>query len=884
MTTFDQEMWQDFVVEARENLEELEPNLLLLEQAPDNTLLLNDCFRNLHSIKGAAGYMGLQRISSLSHAMESLFHKIRTNEIELTPEAMDLIFQGVDLLKRLTEEVAKAQKEESDISNVMDALKGVMQGHGPGDPPLSEKEDSIQTTESPEPQTSIPSNVPIEDQELFSIYAEEMKSLYAELQALLQEEEVAVDAVEKILRDMERVTHYVGMDDLLEKLGLLIKGLAADKASSFIEPEVLQQILFDLRDLLEGVIVVGVQQDSDPEASPMAIKEEDRELYEIFLDFAKEISAPLANVPEHFQRDWVTECQQAIEKLKNSAHYMDYNDVVNLLNEWEERLAEVLSSEGKGDGFHPESLRQMWARLQALLPGLESVPQPEPEQERDFSGDLVQDLDNAIDTLFSGPAQGEPESAQEKATEDPQASPGQGQPLPPSQGPAREPAAQSSTDLSQPQTVRIDLEKVETLLGDVGELVVIKSGLTKITEDTRSLYRAWMDQRLMGARELKPLKDLFIRLGEQVGALERVVRELQDGVMNMRMLPVSHLFNRYPRIVRDLSRKLNKKVELVLAGTDTSLDKRMMEQIADPLLHIVRNAVDHGIEAPDLRVRMGKPATGRLEISALQEGNFVIIRLTDDGRGLDRDGLIRRAVSLGLMGREEAQTLPDEKVWEIIFYPGISTAQGVSETSGRGVGMDVVKKNIERLGGTVRITSEPGRGTSIELRVPLTLAIIQALLVRVGGQNMAIPLSAVQEAIRIVADEISAVEGFEVISLRQRTLPLIRLGRVFRGTGARLDRKKVFVVIVHHGDIEAGLGVDALLGQQEIVIKPLAEYLTDQPGFAGSTVLGDGSIALIVDIPAVLDRARSFVARQRKQMEKMALGLDGTFEQGIHLH
>ncbi len=874
MNNFDQEMWQDFVVETRENLDELEPNLLLLEQAPDNTSLLNDCFRNLHSIKGASGYMGLDRMATLAHTMENLFHKVRSGEMEIVPETMDLIFQGVDLLKRLAEEVASNQREETDVSGLTSALQTLMETDG--------KQSGAQSEASKRsaPNTSgmtggggtpAPGIAAIEDQELYSIYAEEMKSLYSQLHTLLHDRDVKVEVLVRILKDMERVTHYVGVEELLNKLGQLREELETSSPENY-NGQMIDGLLPRLRGILNGFVELGPEdaEESSEGGKPVdePLKEEDKELYEIFLDFACEISGPLANIPEQFQRDWALKCQDAIEKLKSSAHYMDYDDVVNLLNEWEERLAEALSSEGKGDGFNPEPLRKMWSGLLALLPGLKSASDNMPEENQEPSPAMIEQLDDAIDNLFDTVSgEGHIDKKDKPQLEPPPRA--QDNSATKTSKAAVAPTAQETF---QAQTVRVDLDKVEQLMGDVGELVVIKSALTKMAEETRLLYRTWMSQRVLGARELKPLKNLFIRMGEQVGAFERTLRDLQDGVMNMRMLPVKHLFNRFPRVVRDLSRKLDKKVELVMSGTDTSLDKRMMEQIADPLLHLVRNAMDHGIEPPEVRASLGKQETGRLELSASQEGNFVLIRLSDDGQGLDREGLIQKAVSLGLIGRDEAPALSNEQVWEFIFYPGISTSKGVSETSGRGVGMDVVKKNIERLGGVVKIFSEPGRGTTMELRVPLTLAIVHALLVRVGEQNMAIPLSSVQEAIRITSEEISSVEGFEVISVHQKTMPLIRLGRIFRGTGASLDKKKVFVVVVRHGDMEAGLGVDKLLGQQEVVIKPLAEYLTNQPGFSGSTLLGDGTVALIVDIAAVLDRARSFVDHQKQPLDGTSFG------------
>jgi two-component system chemotaxis sensor kinase CheA len=430
------------------------------------------------------------------------------------------------------------------------------------------------------------------------------------------------------------------------------------------------------------------------------------------------------------------------------------------------------------------------------------------------------------------------------------------------------------TEVAAPatQTVRIDLARVDQLLGDVGELVVLRAGMKQMSDQMRDIHRYLLGKGLLN-RDLKAFKDVMIRMGEQTSTMSRILNHLQDGIMKMRMLPIGQLFDRYPRMVRDLSQKLGKKVALDISGTDTTLDKRVIEQMVDPMLHLIRNCVDHGIEAPDVREKLGKPAVGTIMLSASQEGNFVTITIMDDGKGLDRDALVQKAVSMGILSAEQARGLPDERVWELIFLPGISTAIQVSDTSGRGVGMDVVRRNVEKIGGQIQISSTHGKGTRFVIRIPLTLAIIQALLVRVGQQTFAVPLSVIQETLRIRAEEISSIEGMEMFSIRQQTMPFIRLSSIYRGTGAVQEQGKFFVVMVQHGEFVAGLGVDALIGQQEIVIKPLAEYLTDQPGFAGATILGDGSIALILDIPSVMQRARAFTQLKQQVMEKKAIGL-----------
>ncbi len=956
MSGIDQEIWQDFVVEAEENMQELEPNLLLLEQDPENTSLLNDCFRNMHSIKGAANYMGLERTATLAHRMESLFDNVRQGNIALDEHAMNTLFDGLDKVKQLVREISESHEEKSEIDDIVQELEAIISGKGP-DPDSNTGESRSTSHVDSEEETAEEMD---DDAELLAIFTEELRSRMEQLEKLSPP--VEKEVVKEILEDMIRVTNYIGIEELLnglEREAAIFMEETTDSNSLLTEEEI-DSVVTQLRTLFATHLSSDfANREPDSNENITLAGEEDEELYRIFLEFVQEEGRPLANIPEQPDSAWLESCRQAVERLTASAHYMDYHDVVSLLEEWDERLVEALSCVTEERPFNGEPLRRLWARFCAMLPGLESclTPMEEVPAQKDqavednrsetvthdtaqapvhdgsLSGsepdtdtgmttgttdqdDSFKGLDSALDSMFEGALPDEPDSApitginagtDEKIVSE-SISPDQDhQNANPEKIPASSPPELTqSSDISgasftslqgQGQTVdtqgevipgrpelqdkpantklvRVDLTKVEALLEDVGELVVLRAAMLQIADDMKELYSRWIDERRVTSSELKPFKHIMIRTAEQTATLEKVVHQLQDGVMKMRMLPVGTLFRRYPRMIRDLSHKLNKKVELRIYGEGTALDKRVIEHITDPLQHIIRNAVDHGIEAPDVRKRLGKPDAGVITLSAGQEGNFVILTISDDGRGLDREAIIQKAISNGVISGDTARTMSDERVWNMIFLPGISTASTVSETSGRGVGMDVVKNNIERLGGQITINSSPGRGTSITLRIPLTLAIIQTLLVQVGEQNMAIPLSAVQETFRIYEQDVSSIEGFEIISLRQETLPLIRLGSIFRGTGAEENPSKLFVVRVKMQDMEAGLAVDRFIGQQEVVIKPLADYLTDEPGFSGATILGDGTVALILDIPAVLERARNFTLKRQQIMEQAALGLN----------
>jgi two-component system chemotaxis sensor kinase CheA len=332
--------------------------------------------------------------------------------------------------------------------------------------------------------------------------------------------------------------------------------------------------------------------------------------------------------------------------------------------------------------------------------------------------------------------------------------------------------------------------------------------------------------------------------------LGRLMNDLQESVMRLRMVAIGTVFSRFPRLVRDLSKKTGKEIELVLKGEDTELDKTVVEVIGDPLMHLIRNSVDHGIEPPEVRRAAGKPEKGTVTLDAYHEGNHIAILITDDGAGLDLEKIRKIALTKGLIG--EREELSESEIANLIFLPGFSTADKVTDISGRGVGMDVVKKALNNLGGMVDISTRRGKGTTFTIRLPLTLAIIQALLVQVSGEIYAVPLSSVLETLLVNREEIKTVGGLPMVKLRGNTLPLISLQEKFELPPLETPSNEVFVVVVGFGDKALGIIVDELRGQQEVVIKSLGDLLSNLPGIAGATILGDGKVTLILDIGSLM--------------------------------
>jgi two-component system chemotaxis sensor kinase CheA len=412
---------------------------------------------------------------------------------------------------------------------------------------------------------------------------------------------------------------------------------------------------------------------------------------------------------------------------------------------------------------------------------------------------------------------------------------------------ARSPASGSGSGSSK--TIRIDVARLDALLNLVGELVIDRTRLVQ-------LQGALVEQ--FGSHGvLADLQQTAMHIG-------RITDELQEQVMKSRMLPIESVFNRLPRVVRDVSAKLGKQIDFVIEGKDTELDRSVIEEIADPLMHLIRNAVDHGLEPPDERTAVGKPAVGSLRLTARHADSFILISIEDDGRGINVDAVKRKAVERGLISQEQADRMSEGEAVELIFAPGLSTASEVSDISGRGVGLDVVRANIEKINGSVDVATRRGQGTTFTIRLPLTLAIVQALLVRVAGGIYALPIHSVTETLRVELDQIHRINHREAIQLRGSVLPLVSLRTVFGLEDEPADEPDQpeiggdmrLVVAVHTTNTrQVGLVVDGLVGEQEIVIKPLSPLVGDVAGLSGAAILGDGSVALILDVAALLARA-----------------------------
>ncbi|MBI5855885.1 MAG: chemotaxis protein CheA [Nitrospirae bacterium] len=593
----------------------------------------------------------------------------------------------------------------------------------------------------------------------------------------------------------------------------------------------------------------------------MAPGDADDEMAEIRNDFLVEAQEMIEGLDQQFVKleadpsdtGLVNEIFRSMHSMKGSAGFLGFTHLVEVAHRAESVLNKVRQGEIQVSGDIITVILEAVDVVKALVSDIRETGTDQHVE--------TQGISEKLDVLLESPAVAAALASVDEPAPVPQAVAAPA-PVPiappvqagkPAAAPASKPASSASAEAGdgkgvkggkggeEDQTIRVETRRLDTVMNLVGELVLCRNRMMKIGSG------------LERAHEGDPLGR---ELGETLAQLSLVSSDLQLAVMKTRMVPIKKVMARFPRMVRDLAQKLGKQVRLDLQGEDTELDKSVADEIGDPLVHLVRNSIDHGIEPPVVRMESGKPPDGTVRISASQEGNSIVIRISDDGAGLRLDRIKAKALSKGLVSEGELSSMDERGVMNLIFHPGFSTAEQVTDVSGRGVGMDVVRTNIRRLNGSVEVSSEQGKGSMITIKLPLTIAIIQALAVGVEQQLFAIPLVSVIEAVKISKRDIKTVDGRPVMNLRDRVLPLLRLCDEFEVITPSGVANEGYVVVVASGERRLGLVVDRLQAQEEIVIKSMGDFLGDIKGVAGATITGDGKVILILDINEFVHSAR----------------------------
>ena len=681
-----------FIDETDEHLQNLNTQILLLEQEPDNMDTINEIFRAAHSLKGMAGTMGYKRMQNLTHDMENVFSEVRNGNIKVKAEMIDVVFQCLDALEEYNTNIRESADEgTNDNEPLIKQLNDIL-NEGKGD---TEEEPSGETEPAAQPASA----------------SGDKKWL------------------EIKLGDTERTVIKEAI-----KQGKNVYGLTVSIQESCI-----------LKAARAFLVFKAIEEDGEVIVSDPPTQEIEDEKFGWDFSLVVVSDSPLDKV---------------IAAAKNVSEIQD-----------------VL-----GDVLDPDSESDAPAKQEAAEKHEEGQTAPAP----------------------AAPAPAAPANTGKKTEE-------------------KKPVANKPV---VNRTVRVDIEKLDTLMNLVSELIIAKNSLVSASAVSGTSSTA---------------------VNEQIEYLESVTTSLHESVMKVRMVPIESTVSKFPRMVRDLQKKLGKKMELYMSGEETELDRTVVDEIGDPLMHLLRNSADHGLESAEVRKERGKPEVGSIFLDAYQDGNNVVIEVRDDGNGIDTQAVRNKAIERGVITPEQAENMSEKDSIELLFNAGFSTAKVVSDVSGRGVGLDVVKSKIEALSGEVEVKSKLGEGSSWIIRLPLTLAIIQALMVDIGNEKYAISLGAIQTIEDIPPQNVKLVQAKEVIQLRDLVIPLIRLNEILDIESKKDPDENMVVVIVKKGDKLAGLVVDELIGQQEIVIKPLGKYVSKCKIISGATVLGDGEVALILD-------------------------------------
>ncbi len=790
-----------FLEDAQDQLELLDQSLVTLEREGADAELVQTIFRAAHTLKGSSATIGHKKMAELTHTMETVLDEVRKGACEITTPLIDALLQALDALRVLTGEVASLTDSGIDCSAIVAGLQAAL-SHGSGD---GAKSAQASDAAAPEHLHALASN------------ARKGYAPYEVRVTLDSNCEMPAVRQFQLLMELSSAAHVVASwptEPEIEtgRVGLDFRALiSADKPADDI-----RTLCGRVADVVEASVAPAAIDGGDgvEEAPVPAIELSDEQRGLVQANAYKGLDARAVEL--RIEAD----CQMPAVRLFQALGELG-------------RLGQVVHSNPSGDEIEQG---QTGHTLLAVLSAEESDEQ--------IRGALqhVPDLADVRVTPYAGAGAGASTKVDDERITAPPAPVAPDRRVidvgPEGRGKTQEDllrlASQKLNSVSK--SVRIDVERLDALMNLVGELVIDRTRLTQLAS------------RLSGGGSDS---ELLENLSETVQRLGRIADELQDQIMKSRMLPIENVFNRFPRMVRDLAQKAGKEVEFIIEGKETELDRSVIEEIGDPLIHLLRNAIDHGIEPPDERAQVGKPRTGRVHLSASHEENYIVIRVSDDGRGIDPDVIRASAVNKGIISAEAAERLSPTDARYLIFAPGFSTAAQVTDVSGRGVGMDIVKTNIERLNGSVAIASEPGKRTEFIVKLPLTLAIIQALLVKLANETFAVPIAAVTETLRLDPNAVTWALGNQCIQLRGTILPLLSLREAFAAPPAETDEAG-YVVAVRMGDRHVGFVVDELVGEQEIVIKSLGKVLSEVSGVAGATILGDGHVALIADVQSLV--------------------------------
>lgn len=808
-----EELLKDFFAEAEQQVETLESNILVIENDPSNHESIDEIFRAAHTLKGGSATVEMTELSSFTHSVEDVLDEIRSDRLSVNENVVDVLLSSIDVIKAMLEARSNGSVYDENIDEIVSKLHSYIPKKG------EKKAKKVSSADTP-------------------------IKLSAENNSVVTKEASKQDSVQSASDTSPSVFDYPELsdDEFIE-----LKNASEGKQKLWRVA-----VKFDQNNPMNTV--GGIQVFAALKALGSVLKTvpdfdalyEDEFYEDVYYYLASDSTAEVIE-DTAFLGD-VTVC--------TDAQLIDHSIQKNNKSSSEADLTKKIVDEA---GKQKEI------------------------EEVDSGKTLEATVNDSNKNLELKPNAPEHKKESEKST--------------------------SQHAIQQNSILRVDSKRIDYLLNLVSETVITKAAFNQLSTSfsnelshfqssesyLKNSFRRLMEHIPIYFEQIKngkspkelrseivkeygtidsgfdlddaELKSIFTKFRSSTQNLGRIASELQEGVMKIRMVPINQIFSRFPRVVRDLQRDLNKKIDLVIEGEDTELDKSVVEDLLDPIMHCIRNSVDHGIESPEKRIAAGKSETGRVLLKASNEGNLIVIDISDDGAGIDSEKVRNKAIQKGLIHPDKI--LSESECHQLIFEPGFSTADKISNVSGRGVGLDVVKTMIDKLNGTVNVTSVKGKGTTFSIRLPLTLAIIQGLLIRVGKEVYSIPIASVIESQRILLTDIKTIDNYEVLNLRNEVISVLRLARLF-GLEESESKKYCNIVIVGTKDRKVGIMVDSLIGEEDVVIKPLHDQFTNTPGIAGASILGDGSVSLIIDVSRLLelslkqDLAAQKVSEQQK--------------------
>lgn len=808
-----EELLKDFFAEAEQQVEQLESNVLVIENDPSNHEAIDEIFRAAHTLKGGSATVEMMELSHFTHTVEDVLDEIRSDKLKVDEDVVDILLTSIDVIKAMLEARQNGSVYEENIDELVNKLHAYIPQKG--DSKQKTKPAAPKPVATPAPVVQVQSPPQTSGMILPDLSEEE----FAELKETCEGSQKLWCVAVKF--DESNPMNTVGGIQVfaaLKSIGNVLK--TVPDFDALYEDQFYEDVFYYVATSADGS-----QLENASFLSDVTLITDARQIIEHATGTAAEVKqAQPAKISS-------VQVQQPSSETKMSEAQNDL--VKDILND------NVLKPE-PATISKPEPVKQN-ASESAKEKDLKKA-EPKKENSHSQQGSILRVDSRRIDNLMNLVS----EAVINKAS-------------------FNQLAMQNASGISRFQTLETEFkEKLRTLFDKLPEYIEQTKNGVSATEIRKNILQEYSSLGNIFDEYEAESKNIYAKFRSYTQNLGTIAGDLQEGVMKIRMVPINQIFSRFPRVVRDLQRDLNKKIDLVIEGEDTELDKSVVEDLLDPIMHCVRNSVDHGIEMPDVRVANGKPETGTVLLKASNEGNMIVIEIKDDGAGIDVEKVKNKAIEKGIIHPEKVIT--DQEAYQLIMQPGFSTADKISNISGRGVGLDVVKTMIQNLKGTISVNSTKGKGTSFIIKLPLTLAIIQGLLVRVGREVYSIPIANVIESQCINIKDINHIDNYEIMNVRNEVISILRLSRLF-GIKETVQSDECYIVIVGSQEKKIGVMVDALIGEEDVVIKPLKDLFTNSPAIAGASILGDGSVSLIIDVSQLLELGvkQELLAQQQNQ-------------------